>query len=346
MTRRSLTLVVALACVSAIGAWSADVVPAAPPDTIRLGYATIAPEGTPWADQLIEIKQRIEKESGGRVKVALFLGGRLGSEKEMLADLRRGKIQGAGLSNGVIASEVPEFSVLELPFLFRSNAEADHVIDDVVGDELVAKAAEKGLTLAFWAENGWRSVATRKKAVRKPEDLSGMRVRAQEVESNVELWKALGAQPTQIPLNDVRSALETGVIDGFDQTPVYMVAAGWHTQIKFYTLTEHNYQPAVCVYNKRFIESLPDDLKKIVLADPHREALENRRRVRAVAEDVVKGLTDVKIEVIRLSDAEKEAFRARAEPVYKLSTGASSTELLQKVQKALEEYRAKNPPGG
>jgi TRAP-type C4-dicarboxylate transport system substrate-binding protein len=337
--RRGLLAAAAITALGLAAASAAATPPPPPPEPVRLGFGTIAPEGTPWADQMVEIKQRIERESGGRVKVSLFFGGRRGSEREMLVELRRGRLQAAGLSNGIVATEVPEVGVLELPFLFRSAAEADHVIDDVIGRDLEAKIAEKGLYLGFWAENGWRSIGTRNRPIHRPEDVVGLKVRAQESPINVAFWNELHAVPIEIPLTEVLPSLQTGVIEAFDQTPVYMSGAGWHTQIKYYTLTEHSYQPAGLYFNKRFIDALPEDLRKIVLGDPRRETLENRRRVRAMADEVLRALPTAKIEVIRLTDAEKEAFRAKVAGVSAEVPGVTAA-LIAKVQKALEEMRA------
>jgi tripartite ATP-independent transporter DctP family solute receptor len=343
--RRAALAVVFLASVSGFAALVFPRAHAAPPEPIRIACGTIAPEGTPWSEQIIEIKQRIERESGGRVRLALFFGGRRGSEADMLTELRRGKLQAAALSNGIVTTVVPECAVLEMPFFFRDSAEADHVIDEVVGQDLATKMAEKGIVLSLWAENGWRSIGTRKRAVRAPEDIKGLKVRAQESEINKAFWNALGAAPTPIPLNEVLPALETGVIEGFDQTPVYMCAAGWHAQIKYYTLTEHMYQPACLVFNKRFIESLPEDLQKIVLGDGRAEAVKNRTRVRAAAKELLKDLAAQKIEVIALTEAEKDAFRKRVEPLYKDLRETVGPALFDKVRAALDSYRARRPNG-
>lgn len=329
----------AVAAAAALAAARSRPALAAPPEPIRISFGMIASEGTPWAEQALALKQRIERESQGRLKMSLFLSGRRGSEREMLTELRRGKLQSAGLSNATIAAEVPELAVLEMPFLFRTPDEVDHVIDEVVGKELEAKIAEKGIFLSFWAENGWRSIGTRSKPVRTPEDVVGLRVRAQESEVNQKLWECLRAQATPIPLNEVLSALQTGVIEGFDQTPVYMSAAGWHTQVKYFTLTEHSYQPAAMVFNKKFIDSLPDDLRKIVIGDPRAETRTSRRAVRAMNEELVREFEAAKIEVIRLSEAEQARFRERAEPVYDALRDKVGAALLDKVKAALAEYR-------
>jgi TRAP-type transport system periplasmic protein len=316
---------------------------APPPDPIRISFGSIVPEGTPWADELKAIKARLEKDGGGRVKVALFLGGRRGSENDMLVELRRGKLQGVAISTGSLAAEVPELQCLEFPYLLRTPEDVDFILEGPIGKKLIARAEEKGMTVATWGENGWRSVGTRDKAVRKPEDLKDLKVRAQESKINVEFWKAMGAAPTQIPLNEVMSALKTTVIDGFDQTPVYMSAAGWHGEIKHFTLTEHSYQGGVVVYNKRFLDSLPEDLRKIVLADAELQGRRNRENVRRMAREVEGELERGGIQVHRLTPEEHDAFVKRTAVVYDKFKDTEAGALVAEIRKALAE-RSQAPP--
>ncbi len=314
--------------------------PPPPPETIRLRFGTIAPEGTPWGDQLKRIKKRIEAESGGRIKVALFLDARLGGEKEMLKDLKRGKLQGGGFSSGAVATVIaPELQVLELPFLFQDEGEADHLIDEVLGADLAKSLEERGVFLAIWGENGWRSIGTRDRPVRKPEELAGMKFRAQEAPVHLAFWKALGATAVPIATDEVPSALETGVIQGFDQTPLYAAAAGWHNSIRYFTLTQHIFQPALVVYNKRFLESLPEDLRAIVLANLRQESIDNRASVREDTKVILEEFAAAKIELIELSAEEREAFRKRAQPIYDEIKPTVGSALLDKARQGLDEYR-------
>ncbi len=317
--------------------------PRPPPDPIRVRFATIAPEKTPWADQLLDIKHRIERESGGRIKISMLLGGGpYPGEQDMVRDLRRGKLQAGAFSGGAVASLVPELQVLELPYLFRDEAEADFVIDEVLGPALAKAAEREGFVLAIWGENGWRSIGTSARAgpVRKPEDLAGLKVRAQEMPLHVDFWKALGATAVEIPLAETLAAIETGVIDGFDQTPLYATAAGWHTRIKYFSLTDHIYQPGIVVYNKRFFDSLPDDLKKVMLGDPATERTRSRKGVRAMNAELLAGFGEEGIEVIALSTEEKAAFQRLSLPVRE-EYGKRFGDLYRKAQDALAARRAR-----
>jgi TRAP-type C4-dicarboxylate transport system substrate-binding protein len=304
-----------------------------------MGFGSIVPEGTPWADELKVIKARVEKESGGRMKVPLFLGGRRGSENDMLVEVRRGKLQGAALSTGSLAAEVPELQALEFPYLFENVDEVDAVLEGPIGATLVAKVAEKGLLMSIWGENGWRSIGTRSRPVRKPADVVDLKVRAQESRINVAFWKSLRASATQIPLNEVLSAIRTGVIDGFDQTPLYMVAAGWHAEIQHFSLTEHSYQGGGVIYNKRFVDALPDDLRAIVLADAALQGRRNRKAVREESARLLGELEKNKVQVHALSEAEKDAFREATRVVYEQEFGASTMALVREIRTFLEERR-------
>lgn len=318
---------------------------AAASEPIRLRIGTIAPENTPWADALREIKERIERESGGRIRVTLYLGGIRGAESEMLTEVLRGKLHAAGLSNGTIATLVPAFQVLELPFLLRTPEEADHVIDRVIGPELERLALDKGLYLALWSENGWRSIATRSRPVRHPDDVRGLKVRAQESPVNVSFWKALGAEPVRIPLDEVLSALQTGVVEGYDQTPVYMTAAGWHTQIRYLTLTRHIYQPAALVFSRRYLDSLPEELRAIVLARSRQVTLQSRAAIRQANRELIEVLAAEGAQIIEPSPEALEAFEARSAPVYEELREAIGGEVIDRVRAALAEFRARQAPG-
>ena len=101
----------------------------AKPLTIKVG--SVAPEGTPWSEWLDGVKSRLEKDSAGKLKLKLFLGGKLGGEKEMAEETRNGNLAMFGGSAGALATYVPELAGIELPYLFSSDAEADFVLDKI-----------------------------------------------------------------------------------------------------------------------------------------------------------------------------------------------------------------------
>jgi TRAP-type C4-dicarboxylate transport system substrate-binding protein len=331
MTNRLFSTTALLVCLASATAMAADF-------TVR--FATIAPEGTPWSEQLLAMQGRITRESGGRIDFKLYMGGQLGGEVETLASLKRGRIQGWGGSTAALATVLPALEVIELPFLFNNDAEVDHVLDTVLFDDMRARLAAKGLVLASWNENGWRSVGTRGKAVRRPADLAGLKVRSQQSKLHLKMWQAFGANAVPLSLPEVLSALQTGVVNAFDNSPLFAAAASWHTAIDHFTLTEHMYQAGAVVYSQRLLQELPPDLQKILLGDPLAEAQRGRAGVRTLTPEILAIMRDARVAVIQLTPEERDTWRRLALPLHDAHAEVVGRDLLEKVRTALREYRS------
>jgi tripartite ATP-independent transporter DctP family solute receptor len=299
--------------------------------------ATVAPVGTPWATQLKKVKTAIKEQSGGRIKVKTYLGGALGDEIATAEATKRGTIQCFGGTFGALASAVPELDVLELPYLFPSEKKADEILDDVIRQDLEALLWERGYKLLLYSENGYRSIGSTFE-VKGPADLKGRKMRAQQSDVHLNTWKAFGASPVPIAVIDVLPGLQTGVVDGFDNTPLFAFAASWHQAISHYTLTKHIYQAGVVVLSRKFWESLPADLQTIVMGDPADMAKKGRRGVRAIGPMLEQNFVDAGIILNKLSDADRSAFAAKAQEVhdkFRSSTTAQGKALLDKIKAAL-----------
>ena len=104
------------------------------------------------------------------------------------------------------------------------------------------------MILAFWSENGFRHFGTKDKPIKSPADLRGKKMRSQESFVHLEMWKAFGASAVPIATTEVLTALQTGTVDGFDQATLYAIAASWYKSIKFFTVSNHIYQPAIIAF--------------------------------------------------------------------------------------------------
>jgi TRAP-type C4-dicarboxylate transport system substrate-binding protein len=303
-----------------------------------MNFATVAPDNTPWADQLRGVEKRIETESGGRIQVKLFLGGSLGSEIESIQDVARGeRIQGGGFSTGAMgeAMDIPILTMIELPYLFSTNAQADRVLDEVLYEPTKVALEAKGFALGGWAENGWRNFATKGPAST-PEQLSKFKMRAQENPVHMDMYKMLGVQAVAKPTSEVLPALNTGIVDGFDNTALFSLAAGWIEPVTHYTLSKHIYQPAAVVYSKKFVDSLPPDLQKIVIGDPFAESARGRIAVRSLEGELLETITSMGKQVVEISAAEREALKAKTRAVHK-SFLANNQELIPVYKQVLSK---------
>jgi len=306
-------------------------------------FGTVAPDNTPWANHLKKIKTRVEKASGGRIKYKLFLGGAMGGEVEMVRSLRRGRLQCFGGSTAAVAegAAIPELQILELPYLFESFEEADYILDNVVYDDFKNILKAKGFYMAYWHENGWRNFATRDVEVHAPADLRTLKMRSQESEVHLAMYRALGVQAESIPVPEVLGALKTGMVDGFDNTPLFSSATGWYEGVNHYNVSEAIYQPAIVIYSLEFIESMPEDLQKLLIGNPKEEMAWGRKAVREIQEPLLQNFRDEGITVYKLTDEEKAAFKTLLLPVHKEFEDVVGKELLKKIYAGKKEFASK-----
>lgn len=274
-----------------------------------LRIATIAPENTPWADQLQAMEERIEAESGGRINVRAFLSQSDG-ENSLARQCKDGAIEGVGVSTGAIANLVPELGVFELPFLFDSVEQADSIIDNHLFDPVEQILGDNGFQLYVFSENGFRNFATSNGThIRTPADLGTLQMRSQESWIHEEMYRALGGSPVTIPASEVTTALSSGNVGGFDNTPLFAMAAGWYTFVDAWTVSNHIYQPAVVMYNKDWFDSMPADLQAILLANRAAETASGRRGIRGLTPLLLQNLEAAGIEVYTMTEAERGVFR-------------------------------------
>lgn len=339
--RRRTVVVAALACLAL------SAVPALADQKFELKIATVAPDKTPWADLLKTYKKNVEKKSGGRIKVRVFLGGTMGDENETVRMTARGQLSGVGASTGAVASIVEELAAIEIPFLFQNANEADYVLDKFLMAPMEEKFKAKGLVLGFWSENGFRHFGA-SFAVHTPGDLKNKKMRSQESYVHIEMWKALGAAAQAIPTTEVSTALATGSVEGFDQALLYMVAGAWHTKIKHLTLSAHIYQPAVIAFNKDWFDKLPADLQQLLLDEGRAITRTGRAAIRKMnpklLEIIKNGDGKSKVEIITLTKDERAAFVKATAGVRATVKGksASTKAIVETIEAGIADFQAKS----
>ncbi|MEE2829607.1 MAG: TRAP transporter substrate-binding protein DctP [Myxococcota bacterium] len=312
-----------------------------PEFTINFGSA--APEGTPWANQLKDIQQRIQRDSDGRIKVKLFLGGVMGGEVEMVQDIiEGGRLQAGGFSTASVAegASVPALQLPELPFLFQSDAETDHILDKVLYEPMKEELSENGLFLQGWAINGWRSFYTKTKPIKSLADLRENKMRTQESKVHKEMYKAFGVQAVALPTTEVLDALNRDMVDGFDNTSLFGQASGWFQPTKYYTLSRHIFQPAAIVYSQDFFDELPADLQKVVAGDRLKDQALGRRLVRELEGELLDNFREMGLTVYEPTPAEMRPFRDAAQGVHSTMRSEVGGSLLDKVNAELKKLRS------
>lgn len=325
--RAALVVVISLAFVATTLAAG----PAAAADEeIKVRIGSVAPTGTPWSALLSRQKKRLLKaadEKGLKLKFKLYLGGKLGSEQSLVRRCQRGQLAAIAVSNGAIGQAVPEMYATELPYLFDNFKQVDKAFGSAPVRELMdRKLAEKGFLLWMIGENGFRHFASKEKFFGVPGDLRGMKMRAQPAMPHVEMYNALGASASTIPVGEVTSSLANGVVSGYDNTLLYAFATQWHKEVKYITKSAHIYQAAVVVWCKPWFDAQPEAVRNLIRHVPAGEEKKGRAAVRAMNKVLEKQYANSGVQIKELSAAAKAKFKAATSGVEKKFLGKASAD--------------------
>lgn|GEM_PF-6375617 len=278
-------------CVLALGspAWGQDAVSSAGARRAaptRVGVATVFADDTPWARQLRWLAREVERATEGQVVLRVQVGERRGGEPGLLERVRRGELAGALVTADYLIGDVPALAVVQGPFLFRSYAEADAVLDAVVREAVDRQLAAVGLAMGGWGEAGFHVLATSGRPVVLGEALGGARLWTRPCEWNWPSWRALGVRVTDVPAAEVGAALESSRVQVLADSPWRIVYGSWHRHIDHVALTGHRYEPLVLVWNRAFWQSLPAGARAIVEQRGRLAAGLGRRLVRGLSGDL------------------------------------------------------------
>lgn len=254
-------------------------------------------------------------KSGGKIKVKLFPGGQLGGDVQTVSAVQGGTIEMSVLNSGILQSLSREFAVFDFPFLFANPAEADAVTDGAFGKGLHAKLAEKNLIgLGFW-DLGFRNITNSKHPITKLEDIAGLKLRVIQSPIYVDMFSALGANPTPLAWPEVYSALEQKAVDGQENPNTTIRSAKLNEVQKHLAQTRHVYNPQSLIFSKKLWDKLSADEKKII-ADAATEATTYERQVsRQQASEAIEELKKSGMQVTEIAPAELQRMRDKVKPV-------------------------------
>ena len=226
-------------------------------------------KGNPKEVVASQFADKVRQATNGEVDIQVFPNSVLGGEKESADGIRLGSIQMGILTSSVLASWVPELQILDLPFLIRDDAHA------VAANKPLTSAFSKGFEaqgfrLLGFSINGARELMSRF-PIEKPEDVKGKKMRVLQSPIHIALWKTVGANPVPIPAPEVYNALQTGVVDFFDNTATNYLSFKFFEVAPHYTKLDHIYAMGTWVVADAWWKTLPENYQKIV-ADAANEA--------------------------------------------------------------------------
>lgn len=305
----------------------------------RFRMATLTPKGSTWMNTMEAMGAAIYKKSGEQIEFKWYPGGAMGDEKDYIKRMRT-QIDGAGFSGMGLGEIVPAARLLEIPFTYETYEEVDHV-REVMAPIFDQMFEAKEYKILGWAEQGFIYLFSNK------EILSVADVKAQKCWAwqgdafAAGIFEAFGVTPVPIPVPDVLTALQTGIVDTCYNSLYGLVALQWFTKLKYMSAFPLTYATGALIVKKNKFDKLPPEFQKMVMevADEYMAIL--IQKTREDSETAYKMLqNDAGIKIIDLPDKEKAQFKEIGKKVREGFAGTFYTQdLLDKAIGAIQEVR-------
>jgi C4-dicarboxylate-binding protein DctP len=277
---------------------------------IIIKFSHVTTSETPKGKGADQFKKLAEERTSGRVKVEVYPNSSLYKDKEELEALQLGAVQMLAPSVSKFGPlGVREFEVFDLPYIFDSIEEMHRITEGPLGQALLNKLELRGiLGLAYW-DNGFKQMSANK-PLRKPDDIRGLKLRIQSSKVLEAQMRSVNALPQVMAFSEVYQAMQTGVVDGSENTLSNIYTQKHHEVQKFLTLSDHGYIGYAVITNKKFWDGLPADLRGI-LEGAMKDATKHANDIaKKENDDALEGIRKSgKTQILTLTPAEKAEWK-------------------------------------
>jgi len=301
---------------------------------IKVKVATAMPESHPNAISLRYLGERAKEVSGGLLEVEVFTSGSVGGEGEIVESVSLGTIQIYMGATAPLVSYVHEFSIFDLPYLFKDRNHVDNVMWGPLGTEIGGLAIKREFRILGWADSGFQGFYNSRRPITSLADMKGLKMRVMKNPIRIKAMNAYGASAVPLAWTETYSAMETRVVDGCENSYETYRAGAHYEVAKYYTESNHEFMTAAILVSEKFYQSLSPRLKAIITQLCGLTAL----RYRQVFEEKnakARKLVQEKGAVINvLPDSVRKEFRKAAQPVYDEYVRKFGSDLIEKIQGA------------
>ena len=323
-----------LAAVTFMAIMAAGAAFAAPEYTIKVGY--IGSDTHPTMQAMKVFAKDVDAGSKGKIKVELYPNAQLGGDRELCEGVQMGTIQMAIPSTSALAGFDKRIQVLDLPYLFTTRKAAFDAVDGELGQKLNTYLSKKGFEVLGYQENGFRHVTNSKRPIKTPADLKGLKIRTMENPMHIAFFKELGANPTPMSWGELYTALQQGTVDA-EENPYAMIDDGKFYEVqKYVSETGHVFSYEILIANKKFMDKLPADLRKVVVDAAHKAIMTQRASLEKEEAAFKAKVTKAGLTANELTPEQKKPFVDATKKVYaqfENELGKETMDIARKVQK-------------
>ncbi len=300
------------------------------PIVIKIGHTDSSQRSTHlWSEALGEY---LENEAPGRFVVEVYSDGQLGDTPDLVSGIKIGTVTMMfDLSSVLTAAAGPDSTCIDLPYLYPSFEAWEEGTFENGGLELFNETLkDAGYYCIDMYYNGMRQVISRDKIYKNSDDLKGQKIRIAQNDLNIEIWQAMGANPTPMAWGEVVTSLSQGQIDALDHSLGVFNDFNLHEIAPYVTLTNHCSSPFPIITSLAWIESLDPEDRAVLEAGVKEMAKNQRAEEYAKEQEYIERFKSEGAEVYALSDAEIAAFQEMVQPVYDYQRALVGDEMVDK----------------
>jgi TRAP-type C4-dicarboxylate transport system substrate-binding protein len=307
---------------------------------INLKIATLSPDGSSWMIKMRAGAAEVEQRTDGRVRFKFYPGGVMGDDNAVLRKIHIGQLQGGAVTNGALERFYPDGKVYNLPIKFESDQQLDYVRQRM--DPVLAEGFKKGGFITFGLVEGGFAYIMSKNAVMTVEDLRNQKIWIPKGdEMGMAMSDTFGVTPIPLTTAEVRTALQTGLINTVAVTPIGAIALQWHTQINYVVDAPLIYVYAFLTIEKKAFSKLSPADQAVVSEVMTRVMGEIDRQNRADNISALEVLKNQGIRFIKPDQAEIKRWREFSSTATDqlISSGKLSRQIVDQLELYLEEYK-------
>lgn len=263
---------------------------------------------------LIKFAELADQKSNGKIKINIFPSGQLGNERDLVEGLTMGTIDMALSNSGNLAAFTDSYQVFDLPFLFRDNEHAHKVLDGEIGQNALKDLESLGIKgFANW-ENGFFSTWNNKRAIETPEDIKGLKIRANDNPIHIDSYNELGVSAITMGWSEVYTGISNGTVDGVSVSIPSMYTAKIQEVAPYISTSAEFYVTVILMMNKDLYDQLPAELQN-VLEEAAVETTKYQRDLNAQIE--ADALKDLEENGFTVTHPDQKAFKEAVwQPIY------------------------------
>ena len=286
------------------------------PITVKIGHTDSSTRSThTWS---VWLGEYLEEKAPGKFKVEVYPDGQLGDSPDMVAGVKLGTLNlEFDLSSVITSVAGPASSCIDLPFLYPTYEDWIEGTFENGGLELFNELiADSGYYCLDMYYNGMRQVLSTNRTYHNSDDLKGQKIRIAQNDLNIELWKAMGGNPTPMAWGEVITSLSQGTVEALDHSLGVFNDFSLHEIAPYITLTNHASSPFPIVCSIEWLNSLPEDLREIFKEGVRLAAEQQRAEERANEMKYIERFKNEGATVEELTPEEVQAFKESVQPVY------------------------------